>query len=75
MNSTGIQSFRSPRQSSFLEKAAEPKRSTAELSGEEQKMINNKFSGSAIPLEFYEGSGVVRTEQPAARGAKIDLTV
>lgn len=75
MNSSGIQSFRSPQQSSFLDKATQHKKSTAELSGEEQKMIKNKFSGSAIPLEFYEGSGAVRTEQPAARGSKIDLTV
>ena len=75
MNPQGIQAFRPPQKSTFLDKAAQQKESSAQLSGEEKKMIDTKFSGKAMPLEFYEGSGAIRTEQPAARGTNIDLTV
>lgn len=75
MKTQGVPSFQSIRQNSFLDKAAQKQAPSAELSGEEKKMITNKFSESGKPLEFYEGSGSVRQEQPSARGSNIDVTV
>lgn len=75
MKTQGLQSFQSVQKNSFLDQAKQQQKSPSELSGEEQKMINNKFTGKSIPLEFYEGSGSVRREQPAAKGSNIDFTV
>lgn len=75
MKTQGLQSFQSVQNNSFLDQAMKQQESPSELSGEEQKMINNKFTSKSKPLEFYEGSGAVRKEQPAAKGSNIDFTV
>jgi hypothetical protein len=75
MKTQGFPSFGSLRKGSFLDQATQKKSPSAELSGEEEKMINKKFSGSTKPLQLYEGGGSVRQEQPTARGSNIDITV
>lgn len=75
MKTEGLQSFRSLKKSSFLDQATRGKSNSSELSGEEEKMISSKFNNSNTPLEFYEGSGSIRKEQPSSRGSNIDITV
>jgi len=43
------------------------------LSAEEKSMIDNEFSTSQVPLEFYKQTGTVTTEEPASKGTGIDL--
>ena len=74
MKTHGLQSYQRLQQGSLLDKATQNPSSSAELSGDEEKMIKKKFSGNNKPLELYEGSGSVRQEQPSAKGSNIDLT-
>lgn len=75
MKTEGLQSFLGNRRSSLLERRQDVSAKTNELSNEEEKLISKKFKGKSHSLEFYEGSGSVRREQPAARGSNIDLRI
>lgn len=75
MSTQGISSFNPIRSTSFLDQAAQRSERSAALSGEEQNMIQQKFSRKSVALEFYEGSGSVRRERPTGRGGNIDITV
>lgn len=75
MKTEGLQSFLGNRRSSLLERRQDVSAKTNELSNEEEKLISKKFKGKSRSLEFYEGSGSVRREQPAARGSNIDIRI
>lgn len=75
MKTEGIQSFLGLNRSSLLEKKHDISAKSNEVSNEEKKMINKKFNRKSTSLEFYEGSGSVLREQPAARGSNIDLRI
>lgn len=75
MKTEGVQSFQTLKRSSLLERKQDISANTPELSNEEEKMIDKKFNRKTTSLEFYEGSGTVRREQPAARGSNIDLRI
>lgn len=76
METRNISSFNQLRKSSLVEQAAEkPDRTEVPLSDDEQKMIKSRFSGKAVSLELYGGTGEKRNENPNARGSNIDLTV
>lgn len=75
MKTQGLQSLQSLQNNSFLDRATQKAEPSAELSGEEKKMIQSKFKGNNTTLEFYEGSGSVREEKPSARGSNIDITI
>ncbi|MGD8749070.1 MAG: hypothetical protein PVI44_11425 [Balneolaceae bacterium] len=76
MKTEGLASFQSLRKSSLLDHINRQKEfRNQDLSGEEKKMISNKFTGDHTQLEFYEGSGAVRQEQPGGRGKNIDIKI
>lgn len=75
MKTEGVQSFLGLQRSSLLEQKQDISAKSKELSNEEEKMINTKFNRKPTSLEFYEGSGSVRREQPAARGSNLDLRI
>lgn len=75
MKTQGVQTFQALQRSSLLENKQDISTKSPELSNEEEKMIDKKFNRKTTPLKFYEGSGSVRSEQPAARGSNIDLRI
>jgi hypothetical protein len=75
MKTEGVQIFTGINRSSLLERKQDVSVKSQELSIEEEKMISTKFNRKTTSLEFYENSGSVRKEQPAARGSNIDLRI
>lgn len=71
----GIASFRAFKET-WTGQASQPKSSPkGAVSPGAEKQQDGNAAGGPKYLEFYEGTGSVRKEQPAARGTHIDVII